>query len=617
MQDKAIAAIGALQLEKNKDLEPVDLYIENMFPGKDYQMLLLVFEITNNNSELNCEYKGIDIERVGQGEEGYRKYAYRKWSARGGDINFTTKISLPIDKKIHNIQINQFNKVLKRKGEEIPNFKLLKNTFDIKKDEITKDITSVFENFDRKQLTATGLSFRILLNGEKRYLRDFNVIKEIIIESSSETKYTHTGVESRTKEKVCSVSGEKEKDIYGFAAPFKYSSPDKPGFISGFFNKKKNWRNYPISSDEALKLELGQKFIKQNLSGYFYGYEYLIVPHPIIKAEIEKLKKIIKLITTAFETEKKETKEEKRRAEDRVQKTIAAEENYFNLDILFFQEDKKTQAINILLMLEEILPSRFRKLFIEAPEVINKNALFKDAITIKKGTQDLKFSFQIIKHFFDKDFLAVVQKIFLGKPLSTNFVFENIIKLYRKNYNAGKTSDNWTEPGLWTVKKAIMLLYYLQGLEIINYNKIYKYMETENIEKKKTTFNVEAFNRFVAENESFLDSNVKVGVFAVGILIRFLFDIQQANLNNTPFENKLRGYKLNPELLKYVYTEALAKIEAYISFYVYEDLRQIINEYFLVNSNKLNALSNNELSFYFVAGLELGKTFKHEKEKNQ
>ena len=33
MQDKAIAAIGALQLEKNKGLEKVDLYIENMFSG--------------------------------------------------------------------------------------------------------------------------------------------------------------------------------------------------------------------------------------------------------------------------------------------------------------------------------------------------------------------------------------------------------------------------------------------------------------------------------------------------------------------------------------------------------------------------------------------------------
>ena len=64
MQDKAIAAIGKLQLQDKKDLEPVDLYIENMFPGKDWQMLLLVFEITETNGELSCNYKGIDIEKV-------------------------------------------------------------------------------------------------------------------------------------------------------------------------------------------------------------------------------------------------------------------------------------------------------------------------------------------------------------------------------------------------------------------------------------------------------------------------------------------------------------------------------------------------------------------------
>ena len=31
MQDKAIAAIGRLYLKQMKDLEPVDLYIENMY----------------------------------------------------------------------------------------------------------------------------------------------------------------------------------------------------------------------------------------------------------------------------------------------------------------------------------------------------------------------------------------------------------------------------------------------------------------------------------------------------------------------------------------------------------------------------------------------------------
>ncbi len=51
MQDKAIAAIGEWQPEENKHIEQVDLYIENMFPGKDYQMLLLVFELVNKNGE--------------------------------------------------------------------------------------------------------------------------------------------------------------------------------------------------------------------------------------------------------------------------------------------------------------------------------------------------------------------------------------------------------------------------------------------------------------------------------------------------------------------------------------------------------------------------------------
>lgn len=617
MQDRAIAEIGALQLKRMQGLAPVDLYIENMFPGKDWQMLLLIFEIIDNNGVLQCEYKGIDIERVGQENTDYRKYAYRKGSSRGGDVTFTTKLSLPVYKKINNIQIAQFNKVLVKEGVEVEFFRFIKDSFNRNIDIIKEELEDLFKNFDKKQRVTTGISFKFLKNGERKYLHDFEIIKEIILESGSETMYTHTGTESRTRNKICSVTGKEEEDIYGFAAPYKYSSPDKPGFISGFFDKKKNWRNYPISSKETLKLELGRKFIKQNLTGYFYGYEYYIVPHPIIKTDINRLETIIKRLKTAFDIEKQESKEKKRRAEDRIQKIIAEEENYFNLDLLFFKEDKKTQAISILLMLEEILPSRFRTLFIDVPDRINKNLLFKDAITIKKETNDLRFSFRILNLFFDKYFLLIVQKVFLGNTLSINYVFEYIMKLYRKNYNEAKSADKWVEPGIWTVKKAIMLILYLQELEIITYNKNYNFMETEDVAKKGSAFNTEGFNRFIIENKSFLDSNIKIGIFAVGVLVRFLFDIQAANLGgNTPFENKLRGYKLNPDLLKHIYTDALSKIEAYQSFYAYQELRQIINNYFLVNSNKLNELSNSELSFYFVAGLELGKTFKYGKEDN-
>ena len=48
MQDKTISAIGRLHLKQMRDLETVDLYIENMYPGRDYDMILIVFELSRN-----------------------------------------------------------------------------------------------------------------------------------------------------------------------------------------------------------------------------------------------------------------------------------------------------------------------------------------------------------------------------------------------------------------------------------------------------------------------------------------------------------------------------------------------------------------------------------------
>lgn len=618
MQDRAIAAIGEWQLQENKDLEPVDLYIENMFPGKDYQMLLLVFEINKDNDEWNCKYTGIDIEKVSADKTDYRKYAYRKGSARGGDITFTTKISSPVNKKINVIKGTTFKNILSFYQEKHIDsiFQILKTCFDKNEDKITLTVNEKFQDFTRDEALSTGLSFMIIENGTKKYLRDYELIKEIIFLSGATTNYTHAGIESKSNNKISSVSGKAANEIYGFAAPFKYSSPDKSGFISGFFNKKQNWKNYPIASDETLALELGRKYIQQNLTGYFYGNEYMTVPNPLIKTNTQDFKNIIRLLKTSFDDEKLAKKEKKKRAEDRILRIIAKEKNYFNLDILFFKEDKKTGAITINLMLEEVLPSRFRKLFIDAPEKVNKNPLFKNAITIKKELQDLVFSYQIVKGFFEKNFLDVVQKLFSGSKISDDYIFEHIIRDIRKNHNAAKTSDGWVEPMNWTIKKAIMLIAYLQELKIIKYNQNYTYMETENNTKKESRFNHEGFNDFVKTNSNFLDSDIKVGIFTVGILVRFLYDIQSQSLNtkNPPFENKLKGYKLNPETLMNVYIEALDKIQKYQkNNYVYNELREVINQYYILKSPDLSKMTNNEISFYFVAGLEMGKNFKRKK----
>ncbi len=617
MQDKAIAAIGEWQLEENKGLEKVDLYIENMFPGKDYQMLLLVFEIVNDNGNLICEYKGIDIEKVSAEKVDYRKYAFRNGtSARAGDVTISTRLTV---KKLKNIKELQFNKILNHKGfnTEVAIFKIIHaqfiNNFSIIEIKIKEYLSSLPKGL------SSGISLRI--NYERDlYLSDFEVIKNIIIQEYSRSKIENNGTASRSRVKKCSVSGNEKSEIYGFAAPFPYSSPDKEGFISGFFNKKMNWRNYPVSEEEALKLELGGRYISNNLKGYFYGHEYLVVPNPILKTDNKKLERIVNLLKTAFQDEKRISTETKKRAEEHVLRIIGKEgENFFNVDIAFYKTMQSSMKIN--LMLEEILPSRFRKLFIDTPERINKKDIFRNAIYSKQdGFQDLKFNFQIIKDVFNNHFLIALNKIFSGESISLNFLFRHIMLLIQKNFNKIKTKDGYVEKTALTVKKAIMLISYLQELETINYNQNYKYMEIENSQKKESRFNLEGFNEFVKANSNFLDSDIKVGIFAVGVLVRFLYDIQSQSLNtsNPPFENKLKGYKLNPETVMNVYTEALDKIQKYQkNNYVYTELREIINNYFIVKSHELNKMTNNELSFYFVAGLEMGKQFKREKKESK
>ena len=296
---------------------------------------------------------------------------------------------------------------------------------------------------------------------------------------------------------------------------------------------------------------------------------------------------------------------------------VGKEDNYFNLNLLFYEENPTTKAIKIKLMLEEIFPSRFSRLFAQVPDKLNFKTLYRNSLTIKKQPVDLKFNFGLIKEFFNNEFYETIQKVFVGSPISRDVLFSNIMKVIKENYNKKQTTDNYVEPIYWTILKAHMVINYLQELNIVEYNKAFNIMEAEDVKENKGRFD-EKFSSFLQENKPFLDQNYKIGVFAVGVLVRFVLDMQRVNIGNTPFEKKLKGYNLNPETLKNIYTEALHKLQQYQkNFNIYSGLREYINQFFIVNSHNLSQISNNELSFYFVAGLEIGGKFKREKQKEE
>ena len=627
MQDTAIAAIGRLQLKQMKGLDPVDLYVQNMYPGKEYDMILIVFELSKNNDKWECNFKNIDIEKVSP-DSNYKKYAYRKGSARGGDITFTTKFGY-IEKKINTLVNNQFKSLITELEKtdyhlEREMFKMINNCFIENIEQIKEQLQDVYENFDKNAQKTTGISLCFRVNGENKFLRDFQIIKDIVIENGTEGKSQKHGVTSLKENQLCSVTQQLEEKVFGFAFPYKYSTVDKKGFVSGFFNQKNNWKNYPISEKAALEIEIGKNFITQNLQSYFYGTPYFMIPNPILQKDEKNLEKIIKIISELTKDIKNKRIET---YEDYIERMIANEKDFFNLDLMFYEENPTTKAINIKLMLEEILPSRFRTLFVEVPAIINDNSLYKDVILKNNERSNLTFNFGIIKNFFKvetdnksfftQDFLELVQNIFLNKKVNKEFIFNRIMRLLKSKYKVKPIGERHNTSIEFI--KSHMFINYLQKLQIINFNKNYKFMDAINNNseetEKKVSFDLTKYKAFIEKNKNFLDADQKIGVFSVGVLVRLLYNIQKANLDSTPFEKKLRGYNLNAELIKNIYVEALEKIGQYQGFYAYGNLRDFINEYFVLKSKLLSKMSNNELSFYFVAGLELGNKFKTEKEK--
>ena len=621
MQDKAFVQIGKIFLKEMGDKEPYQLFIQNMFPGKEnYNMILPVFELNTEDDLFICTFRHVDIQNVSKSN--FEKYAYRKGTARGGDITFTTKFG-DIEKKFRTLVDQQFknlvfllSKSVLAKDFKIFNavykFLLYKENFS----QVIEELTSIYERLPKDDKTSSGLSVLFVVDGEEKYLSDFKIIHLVLTASGTEEKSEKYNVKSEGLNQVCSICMQKKSKVHGFASPFKYSTVDKPGMVSGFFRQENNWKNYPICTDCSLQFELGRTYVANNLNGYFYGKAYFLVPKTILSKDDKNLEKALKRLKNIYTNLSAEGAKIQYR-EDSLQKMIAEENDYFNLNLLFYEENPTTKAIKIKLMLEEIVPSRFRKLFVDVPQKINQHKLYKDAISVKKVKSDLVFSFGVLKTFFEEDFFDLIQKVFMLQNISTEALYTKFMSVIRQNYNKMQSSEGYVEMTNLTIRKAHLTIAYFQELGIIETKLKNKPMDIIEPQGKKPAFNIEKLNQFVAENSGFLDTDYKIGIFSVGILVRLLLNIQHANLGNTPFEKKLKGYNLSADILKSIYIEALNKISQYQGFYAYANLREFIDQHFILNIHKVNKISNNELSFYFVSGLEFGNQFKNTEAKEE
>lgn len=468
MQDRAIADIGKLEFEKNSDLKPYELFTQEPYPNKVCEMLLVEFTFENNH----IQYKGVDFQNVN--ENNFSRYAYRKGSARGGDITFTTKFG-DLNKKLNTLTNTQLPNLLeiaeKENEEEFELFLLWKNAFIENYERIKTELQESYDGLDKKVKLSSAYTLSIDIDGKRKLLSEFESVQKLIVKNGIEGNYKKYGVTSKGENSECSICHEQKAEVFGFGSPFKYSTVDKPGTVSGFFNQTNNWINYPICESCAIEMELGNNYVAKYLKKYFFGKSYFLIPKAVLPNDKESLDNALTLFSE-LDYQIKNSNDITSSEDYLMEKIGEIENNIFTLNLLFFEENPTTKAIKIKMMLEEIPPSRFRKLFIEVPKIINKNPLFKDIDYHykKKQKQDLRFSFRLIKQFFDDNFYEITYKIFMGRKISQKELHKNFMKVIRANHMKKVNNEGFVERGDLLIAKTYMLQNYFEELNLINYD---------------------------------------------------------------------------------------------------------------------------------------------------
>jgi CRISPR-associated protein Csh1 len=121
--------------------------------------------------------------------------------------------------------------------------------------------------------------------------------------------------------------------------------------------------------------------------------------------------------------------------------------------------------------------------------------------------------------------------------------------------------------------------------------------------------------RFFEKHKDFFDSDAKKAIFLEGVLCQKLLNIQWRDKGATPFRTRLQGLKMDERLVKRLLPEIQNKLEEYGKNY-FQQLESIISEY-MVRAGSDWKMNMDEISFYFVLGMNLTGLFKAQKEKEE
>jgi len=616
---EAIKEIGEYALKQNQQNpeNPIEVIIEDPASSPTYKHVLAI--LLNETGDA-FEYGGIQHEEYSKYKK--EKYLYRQGSSRGTDLSPTSRLT-ELDKTFNNKIIAWFKNAVNNKNLRINEKerhmlkKIYKCTF-LNKDTITLDLNEKIKSFKNVGTNENGIITFILKlkNGHLNYIGDIDIFKQIMVQYFSENLYHSAtyNLDSISYNQTCSVCKKKSEEVYGLVSTYTFYNVDKPGFVSGGFERSESWKNYPVCVRCALSLEAGKQYIDDFFKYNSYGFNYYIIPKFFQQdgsSEIyESLTNYRKNIQEGNLTIKKEYGNLLSETEDDAFEMLSKKDNIISNNLLFYK--KENDAFRILLYVEDILPSRLRRLF-EAKLIVDKKDIFND---LSGKGYPLLFTFGNIWHFFNNEgdkkkyFLEAANNIFVGKKLEYNFLMKNIIYKIRKDF----VPKNKYETSFSTLK-GFQLLNYLNILCLLNNfdGGINMNKELNQLLDEQDNYIDQKASLLFAEFPGFFNQSAKKAIFLQGVLTQFLLDIQMVVRGAAPFRAKLQNLNIDEKLVKKLFPQIQAKLEEYNKNY-YKHLEVSISQHMLQAGDNWR-MSKDEISFYYVLGMNLSYLFKKEGDK--
>ena len=610
---REIYEIGKTIVEEGK-IKPEEQFVDKAKLKKTKIVLCITFK---KDSEDTLEYIGIKPEEYDESKS--ISYLYKGLPGSGVDLMPSTLISKDITTAVKKRIFAWFEGNVDKNN-------LFRGIYDAlinEKEHIIKDISLAYGSLDKESKYNTLLTIKIFDGGAYKYLWDYKEFRDSFIDEAKKQYYYKKSMGESKGEGTCYLCG-KHKEVYGFVLPafgFSFSTADKPGFVPGF-NKEWMWKEIPICEDCAVTLEVGKKYLDENLSYGFYGNKYYVIPQVVLP---EKSKEVLSEIMDTIERYKGKGYQQGLVADEDDMVDIAMEKgNIMKLIFVFYSQKGGGKYIDILKYIENVLPSHMREIY-EAEKNV-KSIYGENFVKIlfgekaegdfvayrkskmkneKSGMNNWYIAFGRIFFSGNKEFLNYVGNVLSGKPIDRRYLIARFLDAFRKEF---KNKNDLLFR--LRVVEAMMIYDFLREMELIRG----EFMAEESEEKMKIS--TEKIEKFFEERKSTFASDEAKAAFLVGALVNYVLQIQRKDrglgYGDEPFRAKLYGLNIDEKKLRKIFTEAVEKLSEYKRG---SKMESVAADYLSRAGNGWK-MNRDDISYYFSLGLVLGASLFWEKEEN-